>query len=604
MDQLVQSALDAANRGDKNKLSQTIQQALTSDLNDIDSLLALASLTDESTKKRQLLNRVLSLDATNKAARETILEMDRAELASYHSHSTPAPASGEPSHASQSYRAQEPASIPSGKTKVFRYSKTWLVVLSVFATLSCCATLWFASIKITHPTSLPFLIMALILGLTALTISARIEVNDAGICMYAMPGSTEMNWNEIASIKWEPLRRNLELRSDIGELITISSQIIGYRTIVEILQQKRPDLFSQSVFVADTKAPPLTESQPSVPYTVTIREAQPVPVSEPIAHLTPSDPPASKTVSEKPMVFRPSSTWQIMFFILLAFSCLTSFLVASQNISGSLPYFMLALLFGLAALSNTSKVEVRNEDIRTSSLFGSAEIRWNEIAEMKPNTFTRKLKLLSKNGKSVNIPTQVKGYPVIIEILRQKRPDLFAPGSSAPVGENHPTDVVEHSASKLSGISVPATELTSTRTFQKSFLKQYGIFLWLTPICLLLAWFGITVTEASLRLASFISIVFCALVLLLPFFQVSAVKVEPNKLTIETFFEVKELSANQIKEIKMQSREGRYGRVTTTVNIIPMEGKKYPLGGFSEGEEVLYGYLMNWWNTYQTKATG
>ena len=89
------------------------------------------------------------------------------------------------------------------------------------------------------------------------------------------------------------------------------------------------------------------------------------------------------------------------------------------------------------------------------------------------------------------------------------------------------------------------------------------------------------------------------LVMIIPLFQVSTVKVEPNKLTIETFFEQKELAARQIKEIKMQSVRGRYGRVTNLVNIIPVEGKNYPLGGFSDGDEIIYGILMNWWNTFR-----
>ncbi len=89
--------------------------------------------------------------------------------------------------------------------------------------------------------------------------------------------------------------------------------------------------------------------------------------------------------------------------------------------------------------------------------------------------------------------------------------------------------------------------------------------------------------------------------MIVPFFQVSAIKVEPNKLIIETFFEEKELSARQIKEIKMQSVQGRYGRITNFVNIIPLEGKKYPLAGFSDGDEIIYGFLMNWWNQYQSR---
>ena len=87
----------------------------------------------------------------------------------------------------------------------------------------------------------------------------------------------------------------------------------------------------------------------------------------------------------------------------------------------------------------------------------------------------------------------------------------------------------------------------------------------------------------------------------IPFFHVNAIRMEPNKLTIETFFEQKELAARQIKEIKMQSLRGRYGRVTNIVNIIPAEGKNYPLGGFRDGDEMVYGLLMHWWNIYRNQ---
>ena len=129
--------------------------------------------------------------------------------------------------------------------------------------------------------------------------------------------------------------------------------------------------------------------------------------------------------------------------------------------------------------------------------------------------------------------------------------------------------------------------------FRKSFFKQYWLLFLLTPFCLLLFWLSFANPET--QIAFWVSAAFCGLFMLVPFFQVSALKVEPNKLTIQTFFEEKEFSARQISEIKMQSVHGRYGRVTNFVNIIPVEGKKYPLGGFSEGEEIIYGVLMNWW---------
>jgi hypothetical protein len=150
----------------------------------------------------------------------------------------------------------------------------------------------------------------------------------------------------------------------------------------------------------------------------------------------------------------------------------------------------------------------------------------------------------------------------------------------------------------------PTTRLDSldfseSETFRKRFLKQYGPLFALVPMCLLFLWLGLGTAE--LHAVFLVASGVCALLMLIPLFQVSAITVEPNRLTVETFFEEKEFTAREIREIKMQAVRGRYGRVANIINIIPWKGKNYPLGSFPEGEEILYGFLMNWWNRYQNK---
>ena len=87
----------------------------------------------------------------------------------------------------------------------------------------------------------------------------------------------------------------------------------------------------------------------------------------------------------------------------------------------------------------------------------------------------------------------------------------------------------------------------------------------------------------------------------LPFFQVSQLKVEPDKLTTETFFGEKEYSARQIKEISMKTIRGRGGRASNYIHVQPAEGSAISLAGFSDGDEVLYGFLTNWWDTYRNR---
>jgi hypothetical protein len=401
MHDLIQSAKDAASHGDKSKALDLLKEALSSNPNDIDALLAFASLVDEPTRKRQIVNRVLSLDAVNRPARDMLLEMDRAELNSYRAPlaSTPVPASAQPA---------APLPKPGAKPQVFRYSTAWLVVLYLFTTMFCC------------------------LG-----------------------------------------------------------------------------LFS-----------------------------------------------------------------------------------ASQSVSSAIPTLGLAFLFGISALSVSSKVEVTEAGIRSSSWLGGSEIKWNEIARLNSNSWKRSLELISDQGRTVRVSTQVKGYGAIVELLRQKRPDLFGQGSSGAATPDSSGGPAQLSPSG-------AVVFTETRTFQKGFLKQYGLLFVLVPLFLLFIWMSFA--SADSRLAFLVTAGVCALLMLIPFFQVAGLKVEPNQLTIQSFFEEKVLSASQVREIKMQSVRGRYGRVTNFVNIIPVEGKKYALVGFAEGEELLYGFLMNWWSAYQRR---
>ncbi len=134
---------------------------------------------------------------------------------------------------------------------------------------------------------------------------------------------------------------------------------------------------------------------------------------------------------------------------------------------------------------------------------------------------------------------------------------------------------------------------SDARTFKKSYVKQYGILFVLVPFAFLLVWLALSSPQA--RTVSLISAVVCILFCIIPFVQVGSITVESNKLKIETFLEEKVVSAREIKEIKMKAVRGRYGRVTNFVNIVLAEGKNYPLNGFVDGDDFIYGFLTNWW---------
>ena len=300
---------------------------------------------------------------------------------------------------------------------------------------------------------------------------------------------------------------------------------------------------------------------------------------------------SSKPLDEKPLVFKVPLWMRIlMYFFVIVPGC-GGLLIATQNLLGGMFFLGLGLIMLVMVLFFTPKVEVRDSGIRVANAFSGVEVPWDGIAKVKSNAMKRRLELHKKNGDVVKVSTQVSGYPRIVESLRKRRPDLFGSSRTSSMS----TSAFE--SGDVSGISPASTAHAPTfagdRVFKKSFFKQYGSYLIVIPLCLFAAWTAYA--EPQYRVGASISAIFCLVMMILPLFQVNVVKVEQKKLTIESLFEAKEFSAKEIREIKMQTVRGRYGQVTNLVNIIPIKGKNYPLQGFSEGDEIIYGVLTNWW---------
>jgi len=434
MHQFVQSALEAASQGDKNKAIDFIKQVLAANPNDVDAWLVLAAVLDDPERKRQCLKRVLTLDPTNQIAREEMLEMDRVTMG------------GIPSYMPD-LAPVSPAVPPSA---------------------------WPSSSKpILSETTLP---------------------------------------------------------------------VVSY---------------------APERPKPRTSVMPG---------------------------------TEKPLVFKYPLFWRILMYVFVAFFGCVGLLVASQNIVNSLPFLVLALVTGLVAMTFSPKVEVSEKGIRASGTFSSSEVGWYEIVKIKSNTLKRRLELSSQNGEIVNVSNQVSGYPRIVEILRQRRPDLFGKVESSPAQGNF-SSVDHHNVPTVTDNTSAA--FAGTKIFKKSFMAQYGLYFLVVPFFLVSAW--TVYAEPEYKVGASIAVLFCMLMIFLPFFQVSQLKVEPDKLTTESFFGEKEYNARQIKNISMKTVRGRGGRASNYIHVQLAEGGAISLAGFAEGDEVLYGFLTNWWDTYKNK---
>jgi hypothetical protein len=133
----------------------------------------------------------------------------------------------------------------------------------------------------------------------------------------------------------------------------------------------------------------------------------------------------------KPLVFRhPTILLIAAYSFAIIFSGSSVLAIQDTTI-----FFVSCGLFFAALISVwvvSAKVEVSGKEIAVSRMFGLFRVRmeWGEIKKVKPLAAGQGLKLSPKKGLSLTIPSQVNGYLAIVQILQQRRPDLFGMVSS------------------------------------------------------------------------------------------------------------------------------------------------------------------------------
>ncbi len=281
---------------------------------------------------------------------------------------------------------------------------------------------------------------------------------------------------------------------------------------------------------------------------------------------------------EKPLVFRYSIWLQFLLYLLIAFTGYVSWQILQTGnaevllVIGAFLLFLIIPLWFISAV-----VEVSGSGIRFSRLFGIAhlEFSWDEMKEFRPNALGQGIKILTKEGQLAEISAQISGYSAIVEILQHKRPDLFS--------------MTEASSPESVGSAI------KSKTFQKNSLAKYGpLFLVILSSLLLV---GTLVTAQC-----FVAIPIAIILFLLWKFTLHTphlLKIEENRLSTKSFRKKQDLTAGQIKAIKMVSTYNRWRIARNHVRIELLDGDSFWLAGFLGGDEMMYGFLKNWWDAYQ-----
>ena len=283
---------------------------------------------------------------------------------------------------------------------------------------------------------------------------------------------------------------------------------------------------------------------------------------------------------ESPRVFRYSIWLQSPVYLFIAATMYIALQALQKGdmevmlVMGAFLVFLFIPVWFISAV-----LELDSLGVRLSRMMGVArwEFSWEEIEEFRSNVLGQGLKVRTKEGQVVEISAQLGGYPDIVDILQRKRPDLFcAAGASFPAGTG---------------------STGRPKTFQKNWFATY------TPLALVilssLILVGTLVTAQCQIAIPMVVLLFLLWRFILP--TPYRLTIEENRLVTRSFRKQQDLTAGQIKEIKMATTYSRWGFARNYVRIRLLDGGSFWLAGFAGGDEPMYGFLKNWWNVYREK---
>ena len=143
--------------------------------------------------------------------------------------------------------------------------------------------------------------------------------------------------------------------------------------------------------------------------------------------------PSSNDLPEPPLVLRYSFVHQILVYLFIGCTMIAGLIIVREPlVLAAVAAFLLIPLWFVSAI-----IEIGESGLEVSRLFGMArsEIRWREVKEVKPTILGHGIRIISRKGKALEVSAHIHGYPFILDILRQTRPDLFDISESSAMGE-------------------------------------------------------------------------------------------------------------------------------------------------------------------------
>jgi len=265
----------------------------------------------------------------------------------------------------------------------------------------------------------------------------------------------------------------------------------------------------------------------------------------------------------EPRVYKQPLFGVFLSAIMMMFSCGIIFFVSNTLTD---LWFIIPILglFGIAFLislfSYTSKVTITDDEITSSYLFIPKTLRWTEINRASGTGSGIKL---HSEDTTVSISSRLPGVEEIIEIIGQKRADIFS-----------------------------HQEFSEMRRGLFSYLGFFAIGLLFAGI--IIAFFMMSdFSSDSLLSAAFIA--FFLIFFMWTFLSSpQSLTIENNNLQVKYLLGEKNFSANDVASIFFAHTRTRRGGKQYFISLNSKDGKNIRISGLNIGLPVAYLVLKNW----------
>lgn len=271
----------------------------------------------------------------------------------------------------------------------------------------------------------------------------------------------------------------------------------------------------------------------------------------------------------EPRVYKHSPIQFIILIVVMGFVFAAMFFNLDWNTPSILFPISLIILIAVAGLvAATQKTILSDDEISSQSLFGMKTLRWSEITRVSGRGYV--IKLHNFDGDVTVAPSpNLPRYEEVIEIIGNKRPDLFNPR--------------EYDELK-SGSFFLLASLAFLVLFL-SMIAGVGYFLYSSPDTARLG----SVIFAPLIVLFIVMVVFAGTIA----FRPRSLTLDGKSMTIKYLFREKTLLADEIRSVQFAYQQSRNGKIFFVLLHL-VNRKSLRLSGLNPNLPVVYLVLKNW----------